>query len=409
MAVVRMVSIMSREIKNKPHPTPNPDGPHSADSSRAVGAGAPVPQAADLAADDLAYDSCMDDLNIILSQPVSEPDPALKSKSSSETIPSAWPDQDLVSAHLQKTGKQPKTAEIFTKGFGLQAGKGVRPPARAVKTPSSSSSEISPDHETVFEGNPQATGLACPDFEPEPRALELASDDDQIAESRVRWSLLLLMSYSSAVTLALTWVLWTGRAIRTADSSSSNTSQNEAESVSKPADQRPLAALPPLPGENIGSLGKTLRIGDLEVTPVGVVVAPLNLVRSIKPSKRRREESPSLVLRLKLRNISTDHTFAPLERAFVREQTSALDRSSVRTLDDQCIKLFPLALESEWSIVGQEFPVLEPGNSVETLIGTEPGAADRLTGEATWRVRLRIGPYRSDVIGVRFDKNDVTR
>jgi hypothetical protein len=379
MAVVRMVSIMSREIKNQPHPTPNPDGPHSAGSSRATGAGAPVPQAADPADDDLAYDSCMDDLNIILSQPVSEPDPALKSKSSSETIPSACPDQDLVSAHLQKTGKQPKTAEIFTKGFGLQSGKGVRPPARAVKTPSSASSDLSLDHETVFEGHLQATELACPDFEPGPRALELASDDDQIAESRVRWSLLLLMSYSSAVTLALTWVLWTGRAIRTADSSSSNTSQNEAESVSKPADQRPLAALPPLPVENIASLGKTLRIGDLEVTPVGVDVAPLDLVRSIKPSKWRHEESPSLILRLKLRNTSTDHTFAPLERAFVREQTSALDRSSVRTSDGQCIKLFPLALESEWSIVGQEFPVLEPGNSVETLIGTESGAADRLT------------------------------
>ena len=57
--------------------------------------------------------------------------------------------------------------------------------------------------------------------------------------------------------------------------------------------------------------------------------------------------------------------------------------------------------------MGQEFTVLKPGESVETLIASEPGAADRLTDEMTWRVRLRIGPYRTDVLGVRFNKDDV--
>ena len=50
----------------------------------------------------------------------------------------------------------------------------------------------------------------------------------------------------------------------------------------------------------------------------------------------------------------------------------------------------------------------KPGESVETLIASEPGAADRLTDEMTWRVRFRIGPYRTDVLGVRFTRSDVT-
>jgi hypothetical protein len=66
-----------------------------------------------------------------------------------------------------------------------------------------------------------------------------------------------------------------------------------------------------------------------------------------------------------------------------------------------------LAVDSEWSIVGQKFTVLEPGKSVETLIASEPGAADRLTDLMTWHIRLRVAPYRTDVLGVRFNKNDV--
>jgi hypothetical protein len=351
----------------------------------------------------------MDDLNIILSQPVFEPDPALKSKSSSDTIPPVCPDNDPASGHIQKKRKPAKIAEIFKRGIWRRMVKVAGPIARAVEAPSPAPTEISQEHASIFEGYSQAIGLPSQDLTPELRAAEWASDDDHLGQSRVRWALLFLMSYSSAVTLALTWVLWTGRALRTTDPSSANTAQNEAEPVAKTVDIEPSPTLPPLPDENVVRLNKPLHIGDLEITPVAIVVAPLDLYRSIGRTEWRHEEFPSLVLRLKLRNISTSHTFAPLERAFVREQTSALDRSSIVTPDGNCIRLYYLALESEWSIVGQEFTVLEPGDSVVTLIGTKPGAAERLTGEMTWRVRLRIGPYRSDVIGVRFDKYDVTR
>jgi hypothetical protein len=150
-----------------------------------------------------------------------------------------------------------------------------------------------------------------------------------------------------------------------------------------------------------------IRIGGVEVTPIGIKVTRLDLVRSIEPIRRRREKLASLVLRLRLKNISKNDTFAPLELRFVREQASTLDRSMIATSPGQAINLFPLAVDSEWSIVGQKFTVLEPGKSVETLIASEPGAADRLTDLMTWHIRLRIAPYRTDVLGVRFNKDDV--
>ena len=57
----------------------------------------------------------------------------------------------------------------------------------------------------------------------------------------------------------------------------------------------------------------------------------------------------------------------------MREQNSPLDRSSIVTRGGKIIGLFPLAIDSEWSIVGQEFPVLKPGESTETMIASELG------------------------------------
>jgi hypothetical protein len=134
---------------------------------------------------------------------------------------------------------------------------------------------------------------------------------------------------------------------------------------------------------------------------------PLDLLRSVDPAKYRHEDSESLVMRLKFTNVSGHNAFAPLERAFVREQAAPLDRSYIATSRSERIGLFPLAVDSEWSIQGQEFPVLNPGESVETLIASEPGVSDRLSDEMIWRARVRIGPYRSDVLGVKFTKTDV--
>ncbi len=114
-----------------------------------------------------------------------------------------------------------------------------------------------------------------------------------------------------------------------------------------------------------------------------------------------------MVLRLRLKNVSKDREFAPLDRRFLREQGTAPDRSTIVTSQGRAINLFPLAVESEWLIEGQAFTVLKPGETVETVIASEPGVENKLTDEMIWRIRFRVGTYRTDVLGVRFNKLEI--
>src|SRR5262249_3643197 len=77
---------MPAEILGKPPPTPHPD-----QAGQASGSGeqttppCEIPDFNDQAdSDEHAYDSCLDDLNVMLAQPVTEPDPALQSRSTAE-------------------------------------------------------------------------------------------------------------------------------------------------------------------------------------------------------------------------------------------------------------------------------------------------------------------------------------
>ena len=152
-----------------------------------------------------------------------------------------------------------------------------------------------------------------------------------------------------------------------------------------------------------------MRLGDLKITPLSIAVARVELVGSIDPSKYHVEDSESLVLHLQLTNLSKSQSFVPLELAYLRDQNAPLDRCFIASSAGGTIGAYPLAVESEWSIDGQVCPKLEPGQTVETIIASERGVADRLSSEMTWRFRVRIGPYRTDVIGVRFRDFDVAR
>ncbi len=112
---------MAREILNKPHPTPNPDGPHAGGANRGTGMGAdrPSPPEAESGTDEPDCDSCHDDLDKILSQPLPEPDPALRSKSSSDAIAHTSRGPEAVPSYLHEPLKPPRTSEIF-KGVGPQ-------------------------------------------------------------------------------------------------------------------------------------------------------------------------------------------------------------------------------------------------------------------------------------------------
>jgi hypothetical protein len=257
-----MVSIMAREILNKPHPTPNPDGPHAGGSNWGTGFGIDrsSQSEAESATDELKSDSCHDDLDKILSEPIPEPDPALRSKGSTDAIARTSRDAEAVPSFLQEPGKQPRTSEIF-KGLGAQTAVVATSSAALGAVPSSSLAAPKSSSETMFEGSLFETSKSSVTSEHGPRDLEWASDDDHHSDSRIPWALLVLMSYSSAVTLALTWALWTGRSFRSAESPSANSSQTEGESVPKVVNSSPVGVLPPLAAENVASLGKMIRIG----------------------------------------------------------------------------------------------------------------------------------------------------
>lgn len=399
---------MSREIINKPHPTPNPDGPHAGNANHGTAdvAGPSFPQQDESRTQEPADDARFDDLNVIMAETGVDLDLALNQKSSSDVILSISTGEEPGSSLHAERETPPRTSEIFQ---SIGPGAADAGPSTAVAETSSAFCpiEIAPDLEPVFDQGLFDANDSNRRGTPAPRGAQLGSEDDPFVESRLPWALLFLMSYSSAVTLALTWVVWTGRTLRPAGAPSASTSPADTEPVPRIVSSAPIGALPPLPAENLASLGQAVQIGHLEVTPLAIKARPVVLVRSIDSNDWRREESPSLVVQLRLKNVSSDQEFAPLERRFVREQTAALDRSAIVTSQGKAINLFPLAMESEWSIEGQAFTVLKPGETMETVIASEPGVIDKLTDESIWRIRLRIGTFRTDVLGVRFNKHEI--
>ena len=94
--------------------------------------------------------------------------------------------------------------------------------------------------------------------------------------------------------------------------------------------------------------------------------------------------------------------FAPLDQAYLRERGEGIVDTFVRTSTDERVYPFPLAVDSEWSIVGQDFTELRPGESRVVAIVTAADAPPDSAGPFTWRIRLRTDIGRTDVIGLRW-------
>lgn len=231
---------------------------------------------------------------------------------------------------------------------------------------------------------------------------------NEAAAPWISWPLLLVSSYASALTLALGFILWTGRGLSRLDFS---TSSEPGPGTIGPSPGRGASGtgedLLPLPAPNVTELGSPVRLGELEVTPRSIARRPVELLRLQGTAEEDRESSPSLVMTLELANRPTGSTLAPLEPAIVRDSVPALDRSFIEVPGGGRIAMFRLAIESEWSIQDQVFPALQPGQTVETILVSEPVALADLKGTMTWHVKLRTAPYRTDVLGVRFSVGEV--
>jgi hypothetical protein len=145
-------------------------------------------------------------------------------------------------------------------------------------------------------------------------------------------------------------------------------------------------------------------------------------------------DNESLVLYLRLRNVSTDLTFAPLDPYFDRgwhAKDSLRTPFKPLTLLEAGDKRF-YGSSSDWYPRGRrqrawvngrvDEPVfLEPGRSLETFVSTDgrtPGLAEALAasdGPVLYRVHLRVGPVEHQgrqvpataVIGVEVRPEDV--
>jgi hypothetical protein len=399
---------MPSEIREKPLPTPHPDQPRTgAGPSEGVhrrDEEMEAPREAD--SGEIAYDSVTDDLNRALAEPISEPDPVLKSMDPSGTKkPSSRIDLAIFSL-LGKKRNQPRTSEIFGD---------IRPPSDEIRPRGTgwwrSLSRLVKGPRGWFARSPRGApeAIHAPHLTGETHRVDAGSHyDDNGHSSRGMWLSLLLLSYASAVTMGLAWVLLTGRTLHPVQREGQDAKRAADEPGSKSREPVSNTALPAIPAENIARIGQAIRMGDVEVTPVSVELAPVELVRTIEPADYHLDEVSSLILRLKLTNVSKEHELKPLVRSLIRDGSSPADRSFITTPDGGKIELYPLAEESEWVISGQEFRALKPGESVTTLVASKPVTEDLLRDEMTWRVRLRIGPYRTDMLGVRFRKGELS-
>ena len=167
----------------------------------------------------------------------------------------------------------------------------------------------------------------------------------------------------------------------------------------------------PIPAELQIGLGKRLRIGALEIAPIEVRRDRVVLVHGKlgEDNDERAGGDRALHLKLRFRNISDSEFFAPLDEAFVRDPDGGMPDSFIEAGSNTRMYTFPLAIRSEWSIAGQEFRELRPGESFETIVVSAPDSSVKFPDDKPliWRVRLRTGVAQTEVVGISFQMKDV--
>jgi hypothetical protein len=191
-----------------------------------------------------------------------------------------------------------------------------------------------------------------------------------------------------------------------------------------------------LPANLIVKLKDTLTIGDVAVTPLRVE----NKVVNIFTDGFDRPEPlphPCLVLHLRVKNLSSEFTFAPLDAYFDRRHDEGVKEpwtfleplgTGVRFFGGPATWRPETSSEDErirreW-VEGRTkvLPYVEPGEELTTFICTD-GTEDlqktiqQHKGQYRWRVHVRRGPVEvpgrpapvpvSTIIGVEFDARDI--
>ena len=231
----------------------------------------------------------------------------------------------------------------------------------------------------------------------------LAAPDGRRSDGTVPWGQIALLSYASTLTLALIWLFWTGRIPRHAAPAPSR--------PPPPAAAAPASSPPPRTSRLLRcrprtspTTGRPIRLGDLEVTPLSIEARPVVLVRTIdpdRPAPRGRLPGPAAPADEPARRIRPSRrSIGPRARA-----GAAVVRPVYRGLDGAEYPPVPAGDRQRMVDPRPGLPAsLEPGEFGRDVHRGRTRLGDRLADEMTWRVRLRIGVYRSDMLGVRFTK-----
>jgi hypothetical protein len=220
----------------------------------------------------------------------------------------------------------------------------------------------------------------------------------------------------------------------------------------RPQPEHPLENLPDLEGEYKGAkhqkkpvsyervqhdlelppklqinLGQSLRLGDVEVTPLKVELRHLKIHHAGFSPETVAEES--LVLHVLLQNVSQDVVFSPTDPFFDRRWKGISFTGRPYTFLEMGQKRFyggPIPwgqrAQARESIEGQHYGALEPGDRMTTLVCTDPAdhvreSLDAYHGSLLWRVQVRRGLVRladreisaTAVVGVKFSDGQVSR
>jgi hypothetical protein len=365
----------------EPPCTPFPDAPPSPDPEpEAESASAPDPAAAALSEEQAAVapeTTTADDISLILTTSIEkpEPDPMLGST-----------DAAAIPAPERRSADSAPALAAF-----------------ALPSSASGSDPLGVDIGIRLAPSSDSTPRPRPASETSSDEIELRRGDD----ARAPYSLptLLLASYASAVTLALIWVLWTGRGLSRPAASSPTSSPSASDRANaSPSSRSPESSLA---ADRVTGLGKPIVVGDLEITPLVVLFREVRLYRIVDPEGERRDAPACLVLTLRLANRSKERRLTPLELASVRDAGDPADASYIETASGGRIAMFNLAMESEWSIEDQSFPAIEPGEHQDIILVSEPVEESRLASPLVWRIKLRTGVGRSEGIGVRFARQEI--
>ncbi len=192
----------------------------------------------------------------------------------------------------------------------------------------------------------------------------------------------------------------------------------------------------PLLPERITRLGESLQVGDLEITPLKVDRRIVSVIS--QGSRPEPLSSPSLVMHLKLRNISSNVVFQPMDAFFDRKWAKKSEQPPLTILElldpAQTVRFFggPALYHPQTRSGNNSEPpeamagantasVLHPGETMETFVCTDGddkaavAAVENFRGKLMWRIHLRRGIITVDanhlvpvssVVGVEFTDDD---